>query len=101
MELQKQPQYHGWIESILKKDHVDFLWESIVEGTKGFITDSEPRLEGNISTSLAIIDDEDGTFFHQVLLPQVGMYRTMNNNMDPVPVPIHMDRKVYIHVLVG
>ena len=94
-----QPYHHGWIESILEKEHVDFLWQRIEEGTQGVITDAKPRLAGNISTSSSIIDDEDGTFLNQVLLPQVEMYRAMNNNMDPVPVPINQEIELYIHDL--
>ena len=100
MKVRKlQPQHHGWIESILEKEHVDFLWQRIEEGTQGVITDAKPRLAGNISTSSSIIDDEDGTFLNQVLLPQVEMYRAMNNNMDPVPVPINQEIELYIHDL--
>ena len=30
MKLRKlQPQHHGWIESILDKELVDFLWEEL------------------------------------------------------------------------
>ena len=100
MKVRKlQPQHHGWIESILEKEYVDFLWQRIEEGTQGVITDAKPRLAGNISTSSSIIDDEDGTFLNQVLLPQVEMYRAMNNNMDPVPVPINQEIELYIHDL--
>ena len=100
MKVRKlQPQHHGWIESILEKEYVDFLWQRIEEGTQGVITDAKPRLAGNISTSSSIIDDEDGTFLNQVLLPQVEMYRVMNNNMDPVPVPINQEIELYIHDL--
>ena len=100
MKVRKlQPQHHGWIESILEKEYVDFLWQRIEEVTQGVITDAKPRLAGNISTSSSIIDDEDGTFLNQVLLPQVEMYRAMNNNMDPVPVPINQEIELYIHDL--
>ena len=68
-----QPQHHGWIESILDKEFVDFLWARIEKSEN----DVKDRLAGNISTSLAITDDEDETFFNQVLFPQVEMYREM------------------------
>ena len=85
------PQHHGWIESILEKEHVDFLWERIEEAEKGDVTDVKGRLAGNISRSSAMTDDEDGTFLNQVLLPHVEMYKSMNQGLDPVPVPINED----------
>ena len=90
-----QPQHHGWIESILDKEFVDFLWGRIEKREH----DVKDRLAGNISTSLAITDDEDGYFFNQVLFPQVEMYREMNNGRDPVPVPINSEIELYIHDL--
>ena len=90
-----QPQHHGWIESILDKEFVDFLWGRIEKREH----DVKDRLAGNISTSLAITDDEDGYFFNQVLFPQVEMYREMNHGRDPVPVPINSEIELYIHDL--
>ena len=90
-----QPQHHGWIESILDKEFVDFLWVRIEKREH----DVKDRLAGNISTSLAITDDEDGYFFNQVLFPQVEMYREMNHGRDPVPVPINSEIELYIHDL--
>ena len=90
-----QPQHHGWIESILDKEFVDFLWGRIEKSEH----DVKDRLAGNISTSLAITDDEDETFFNQVLFPQVEMYRAMNQGNDPVPVPINSEIELYIHDL--
>ena len=90
-----QPQHHGWIESILDKEFVDFLWGRIEKSEH----DVKDRLAGNISTSLAITDDEDETFFNQVLFPQVEMYREMNHGRDPVPVPINSEIELYIHDL--
>ena len=29
------PQHHGWVESILDKEHIDFLWERIEEVERG------------------------------------------------------------------
>ena len=96
MKLRKlQPQHHGWIESILDKEFVDFLWGRIEKSEH----DVKDRLAGNISTSLAITDDEDETFFNQVLFPQVEMYRQMNHGRDPVPVPINSEIELYIHDL--
>ena len=90
-----QPQHHGWIETILDKEHVDFLWKR-VEKSKGNVKD---KLAGNISSSREITDDEDGYFFKKVLWPQVQMYRDMNNGVDPVQVPINADIELYIHDL--
>ena len=84
-----QPQHHGWIESILDKEHVDFLWERIEDGEEGIVKDVKDKLAGNISRSSEIVDDEDGYFFNQVLWPQVEMYREMNNGNDPVGVPVN------------
>ena len=96
MKLRKlQPQHHGWIESILDQEHVDFLWGRVEKSEE----DVKGRLAGNISTSRAITDDEDGTFLNQVLLPQVEMYRAMNQGRDPVPVPVNADIELYIHDL--
>ena len=50
-----QPQHHGWIESILDKEDVDFLWGRVEKSEE----DVKGRLAGNISTSRAITDDED------------------------------------------
>ena len=94
-----QPQHHGWIESILDKEHVDFLWERIEDGEKGIVKDVKDKLAGNISRSSEIIDDEDGYFFNQVLWPQVEMYREMNNGNDPVGVPVNAEIELYIHDL--
>ena len=90
-----QPQHHGWIESILDKEFVDFLWGRIEKSEH----DVKDRLAGNISTSRAITDDEDGTFLNRVLLPQVEMYRVMNQGRDPVPIPINAEIELYIHDL--
>ena len=90
-----QPQHHGLIETILDKEHVDFLWKR-VEKSKGNVKD---KLAGNISSSREITDDEDGYFFKKVLWPQVQMYRDMNNGVDPVQVPINADIELYIHDL--
>ena len=96
MKIRKlQPQHHGWIESILDKEFVDFLWGRIEKSEQ----DVKDRLAGNISTSLAITDDEDETFFNQVLFPQVEMYREMNNGRDPVPIPVNADVELYLHDL--
>ena len=96
MKIRKlQPQHHGWIESILDKEQVNFLWGRIEKSEH----DVKDRLAGNISTSLAITDDEDETFFNQVLFPQVEMYRQMNHGRDPVPVPINSEIELYIHDL--
>ena len=62
------PQHHGWVESILDKEHIDFLWERIEEVERGDVKDVKGRLAGNISRSSEMTDDEDGTFFNQVLL---------------------------------
>ena len=93
------PQHHGWIESILEKEHVDFLWQRIEEAEKGDVTDVKGRLAGNISRSSAMTDDEDGTFLNQVLLPHVEMYRKMNQGRDPVSLPVNADLELYIHDL--
>ena len=90
-----QPQHHGWIETILDKEHVDFLWKR-VEKSKGNVKD---KLAGNISSSREITDDEDGYFFKKVLWPQVQMYRDRNNRVEPVQVPINADIELYIHDL--
>ena len=97
-----QPQHHGWIESILDKEFVDFLWGRIEKSEH----DVKDRLAGNISTSLAITDDEDETFFNQVLFPQVEMYREMNHGRDPIEVAnlvskIIKEKKPKINYLVG
>ena len=90
-----QPQHHGWIESVLDKEHMDFLWKRI-ELCKD---DVKGRLAGNITRSSEITDDEDGTFLNQVLLPQVEMYRLMNQGRDPVPIPVNADVELYLHDL--
>ena len=93
------PHHHGWVESILDKKSIDFLWKRIEEGTKGIVIDAKPRLAGNISTSSSITDDEDGYFLNQILLPQVEMYRGMNQGNDPVQSPINSEIELYIHDL--
>ena len=97
MKLRKlQPQHHGWIESILDQEHVDFLWQRIEEGKKD-ISNAKPRLAGNISTSYNLTDDEDGTFLHRVLLPQVEGYRQMNQGKDPASLPLNAEIELYLH----
>ena len=93
------PHHHGWVESILDKESIDFLWERIKDGESGTVKDVKNKLAGNISCSSEITDDEDGYFFNQVLWPQVQMYRDMNNGNDPVSVPINADIELYIHDL--
>ena len=90
-----QPQHHGWVESILDKESIDFLWKRI-EKSKGNVKDD---LAGNISSSREISDDEDGYFFHRVLWPQIEMYRGMNNGNDPLRVPVNAELELYIHDL--
>ena len=64
------PQHHGWVESILDKEHIDFLWERIAlaqESNKNH----KDRLAGNISKSLTLTDNEDNYFFEKVLFHHV------------------------------
>ena len=90
-----QPNHHGWIESILDEEQVDFLWERIEKSED----DVKDKLAGNISSSREITDDGDGYFLNQVLLPHVEMYRNMNSGMDPLPVPVNEEIELYIHDL--
>jgi hypothetical protein len=90
-----QPYHHGWIESILDEEQVDFLWERIEKSED----DVKDKLAGNISSSREITDDGDGYFLNQVLLPHVEMYRNMNSGMDPLPVPVNEEIELYIHDL--
>ena len=99
-----QPPHHGWIETILDKEHVDFLWERIEEEKSDDAKNIKERLAGNISTSRSITDDEDGTFLNQILLPQVDMYREMNQGNDPSSIPVNspegtpdIDLELYLH----
>ena len=88
-----QPQHHGWIETILDKEHVDFLWQSIEKGGK----DVKHELAGNISKSFQLKDDEDDTFFNSVLFPHVEMYRGMNNNgIELLSFPVNADLEIYL-----
>ena len=92
------PGNHGWIESVLDKAHVDFLWKRIEKSTK----DVKHQLAGNISNSYKITDDEDDTFFNSVLEPHITMYRGGNSGEDPVRVPIEVPLKLYLqHVWVN
>ena len=58
------PHHHGWIESVLDKQHIDFLWERIGKGSE---EDTKGNLAGNISKSYKIEDDEDRYFFNELL----------------------------------
>ena len=47
MKIRKlQPQHHGWIESILDKEDVDFLWGRVEKSEE----DVKGRLAGNMYT---------------------------------------------------
>ena len=93
------PHHHGWIESVLDKQHIDFLWERIKKGSE---EDTKGNLAGNISKSYKIEDDEDGYFFNEILFPHVEMYREMlsaTSGGDPIPVPVNADMELYLHDL--
>ena len=53
----------------------------------------------NISSSREITDDGDGYFLNQVLLPHVEIYKSMNQGLDPVDIPVNVDVELYIHDL--
>ena len=53
------PHHHGWVESILDKESIDFLWERIKDGESGTVKDVKNKLAGNISCSSEITDDEE------------------------------------------
>ena len=86
------PQNHGWIETILDPEYIDYLWERV---NKGSGENTKDNLAGNISRSLKL-EDEDEYFFNQILYPHVEMYRNMNGGKDPTPLPVDADIELYL-----
>ena len=90
------PHHQGWIESILDKEHINFLWDRIENGNKVDIKDT---LAGNISKSYEITDNKDRYFFNAILWPHVEMYRKINEDKDPLPIPVNAELELYLHDL--
>ena len=71
----------GWIETTLKEEHIEYLWEIIKEAEKKN-KDFKYTLAGNISKSLELTD-KNNYFYNEVLFPHAQRYFSMNGNKHP------------------
>ena len=78
-KVNKPPSY-GWLEGILDKEHVDFLWKQIKNHKN---KDHKPRLIGNVSESYAL-EDEGNYFQNEVVRPLARAYYQISGNNHPM-----------------
>ena len=65
----RSPHNLGWVETILDKHHIDYLWKRVKERHN----DMKGNLAGNIKESFALTDPDDW-FFTNVLRHHVDFY---------------------------
>ena len=76
----KKPQGGYWVEYILDKQQMDFLWE-IIEDAKKLNKSHKDNLAGNISRSLILKDTSKDRKFEKLMYPCLKQYLDTDPNL--------------------